>query len=196
MTGAGEPAQHPRARLLLRRGEVFGCQCCRLCGPHPQPLSRFAGEGSQCGLARPRPRRTPRRSRSSGSEHEHSTRCQSVATQAHRPQPPARAAAALTPPRLDDAQQDVQHRAERVGIALQEVAQALRAPTTPIDAPAAGGRPDRPDARPSRPCAGRCRRGIPRGSAVHRITADMRCAGICGVEGYRSQRLGLASNSW
>jgi hypothetical protein len=45
--------------------------------------------------------------------------------EAHRPQPPARAAAALTLPRLDDAQQDVQHRAERLGVALQEVAQAL-----------------------------------------------------------------------
>ena len=46
--------------------------------------------------------------------------------EAHRPQPPARAAAALTQPRLDDPQEDVQHRAERLGIALQEVAQALR----------------------------------------------------------------------
>ena len=45
---------------------------------------------------------------------------------AHRAQPPARAAAALAQPRLDDPQQDVQHRTERLGIALQEVAQALR----------------------------------------------------------------------
>jgi hypothetical protein len=26
MTGAGEPAQHASAHLLLHRGEVFGCQ--------------------------------------------------------------------------------------------------------------------------------------------------------------------------
>jgi hypothetical protein len=26
MTGAGEPAQHPSAHLLLHRGELFGCQ--------------------------------------------------------------------------------------------------------------------------------------------------------------------------
>ena len=26
MTGAGKPAQHPSAHLLLHRGEVFGCQ--------------------------------------------------------------------------------------------------------------------------------------------------------------------------
>jgi len=41
-------------------------------------------------------------------------------------QPPARAAAALAQPRLDDPQQDMQDRAERLGIALQKVAQALR----------------------------------------------------------------------
>jgi hypothetical protein len=43
--------------------------------------------------------------------------------EAHRPQPAARAPAALTQPRFDDPQKDVQHRAERLGIALQEIAQ-------------------------------------------------------------------------
>ena len=39
---------------------------------------------------------------------------------------PARAATAFAQPRLDDPQHDVQQRTERLGIAPQEVAQALR----------------------------------------------------------------------
>jgi hypothetical protein len=44
---------------------------------------------------------------------------------AHGPPAGARPAAALTQPRLDHPQQDVQHRAERLGIALHEVARPL-----------------------------------------------------------------------
>ena len=110
MTGAGEPAQHASAHLLLHRGEVFRCQRGGLGevdlpvladGKHP--VDHAAVE-----------------------VHMGIQRAAEALHKAHRAQPPARAAAALTQPRLDDAQQDVQHRAERLGIALQEVAQALR----------------------------------------------------------------------
>jgi hypothetical protein len=60
------------------------------------------------------------------SGHGHSARCQS-AVQTHCPQPAARAAAAFAQPRFDDPQQDLQHRAERLGIALQQAEWVLRA---------------------------------------------------------------------
>jgi len=41
---------HPSAHLLLDCGEILWPQRGRIGGPHPQPLSHFAGEGSQLDL--------------------------------------------------------------------------------------------------------------------------------------------------
>jgi len=40
--------------------------------------------------------------------------------EAHHTHPAARAAAAVAQPRFDDPQEDVQHRAERLGLAMQD----------------------------------------------------------------------------
>jgi hypothetical protein len=50
MAGTGEPTQHPSPHLLLHCGEILWPQRGGLGGPHPQPLSHFAGEGSQVDL--------------------------------------------------------------------------------------------------------------------------------------------------
>ena len=94
MTGAGEPAQHAPTHLLRHRGEVFGCQRTGLTeldlvalpdGEHPVD---HATVEVYMGIQR----------------------AAKALHKAHRAQPPARAAAALAQPRLDDPQQDVQHR--------------------------------------------------------------------------------------
>ena len=110
MAGAGEPAQHPSAHLLLHRGEVF-----RVSARRPR----------RSGPARPRPPQTPRRSRSSGSGHGHSTRCRSAVRSS--PPPAARAAqplrwrsrASITRNRMCSTAPSAS------GSRLQEVAQAL-----------------------------------------------------------------------
>jgi hypothetical protein len=101
-TCAGEPAQHPSAHLLLHRGEVLGCQRGGLgevdlpVRAHREHPVDHAAVEMDMGIQR----------------------AAKALYEAHRPQPPARAAAALTQPRLNDAQEDVQHRAERLGIAV------------------------------------------------------------------------------
>jgi hypothetical protein len=84
-SGAGHPAQHPSAHLLLHRGEVFRCQRIGLgkvdlpvLAHREHPVDHAAVDmGVQ---------------RAAKALHE-----------AHRPQPPARATAAFAQPRFDDA---------------------------------------------------------------------------------------------
>jgi hypothetical protein len=96
---AGEPAQYASAHLLLHRGEVFGCQRGGL------------GEVDLPVLAQ-RKHPVDRAAVEVDMGIQHAAK---ALHEAHRAQP-----------RLGHPQEDVQNRAERLGIALQEVAQALR----------------------------------------------------------------------